>query len=168
MEVWRTIRYQAKCSYTWLEEVSSQSSRTDQSQVGTPTVHKQQLTILQCMLMMSDLQLLTGLAIMISGFTQLRACVSIYHWQRLTHLAWFSCVTHLTCSTFLREHLRKNKRFQLWRVPGMVALVIMLLYVLATTAQYDWTLGVAQVRWVIVRIVRLLAICIRNMRLLPM
>jgi hypothetical protein len=93
------------------------------------------------MLMMSGLQLLTGLAIMISGFAQLRTCISIYHWQRLSHLAWFSCTTHLSCSTFLREYLRKNKTSQLWRVPGMVSLVVMLLYSLATTAQYDWTLG---------------------------
>lgn len=41
----------------------------------------------QCMLMMSDLQLLTGLAIIISGFAQLRSCISTFHWQKLVHLA---------------------------------------------------------------------------------
>lgn len=90
------------------------------------------------MLIMSDLQLLTGLAIMISGFTQLRCGLSTYHWLRVIHLAWFSSVTHLCCLTFLRDYLRKNKMMQLWRISGMVAQSLMLIYAFTTTSRYEW------------------------------
>jgi hypothetical protein len=93
---------------------------------------------------MSDFQLITGLAIMVSGFAQLRCGISVYHWQRLIYLAWFACITHLCCLSFLREYLRQNKISQLWRVPAMISLVIMLIYALATTSQYDrsnWSSG---------------------------
>lgn len=56
------------------------------------------------MLTMSDFQLITGLAILISGFTQLQTGISAYHWQRLVQLAWFSSVTHLCCLTALRDY----------------------------------------------------------------
>lgn len=95
----------------------------------------------KCMPMMSDLQLLTGLAIMISGFAQLRSCISTFHWQKLVHLAWFSCMIHLCSLTFLRDHLRKNRIAQIWRLPGMLSLIGMLLFALANTAQYNATLG---------------------------
>jgi hypothetical protein len=88
---------------------------------------------------MSDLQLITGLAIVISGLAQLRCGISAYHWQRLIYLAWFACITHLCCLSFLREHMRQNKVSQLWRLPVMVSLVIMLIYALATTSRYEWS-----------------------------
>jgi hypothetical protein len=86
---------------------------------------------------MSDLQLLTGLAIMISGFAQLRSGLSTYHWQRIVNTAWFICITHLCCLTFLRDHLLHNRVKQIWRVPGMVVLTTMVIYGLITTARYD-------------------------------
>lgn len=92
------------------------------------------------MLIMSDLQLLTGMAIMVSGFAQLRCGLSTYHWQRIVNTAWFACVTHLFCLTFLRDHFLQNHVTQLWRVPGMVMLTTMVVYALTTTSQYDWLL----------------------------
>jgi hypothetical protein len=89
------------------------------------------------MLIMSDLQLLTGLAIMISGFAQLPCGISTYHWQRIVNTAWFACVTHLSCLTFLRDHLLNNRITQLWRVPGMIVLTSMIIYALTTTSRYD-------------------------------
>jgi hypothetical protein len=75
---------------------------------------------------------------MISGFTQLRCGISTYHWRRVVNTAWFACVTHLCCLTFLRDHLIHNRIAQLWRVPAMVALTTMIIYALTTTSQYDW------------------------------
>jgi hypothetical protein len=98
------------------------------------------------MLIMSDLQLLTGLAIMVSGFTQLRCDISMYHWQKIVHTAWFACVTHFCCLTFLRDHLLHNRSTQLWRVPGMVVLTTMIIYALTTLSQYvreSWPTSVA-------------------------
>ena len=79
------------------------------------------------MLLISDLQLITGLAIIICGFVQLRCGISAYHFQRVAQLAWFSSVTHLCCLTFLRSYLHMSKTAQYWRVPGIVILVIMLI-----------------------------------------
>ncbi|KAH7384454.1 hypothetical protein BKA66DRAFT_78476 [Pyrenochaeta sp. MPI-SDFR-AT-0127] len=90
------------------------------------------------MLILSDFQLLTGLSIMISGFTQLRCGISTYHWHKIVRLAWFSSITHFCCLTFLRDHFHKHKSAQLWRIPGMIILVIMLTFGLIPTAQYIW------------------------------
>lgn len=89
---------------------------------------------------MSDLQLITGLAIIVSGFAQLRCGISAYHWQRIVQLAWFSSITHLCCLTFLRDYLHQHKSAQVWRIPGMVALVVMVIAALVPTAHYAWEL----------------------------
>jgi hypothetical protein len=75
---------------------------------------------------------------MISGFVQLRCGISTYHWQRIVNTAWFACVTHLCCLTFLRDHLLHNRVTQLWRVPGMVVLITMVIYALTTTSQHTF------------------------------
>lgn len=85
---------------------------------------------------MSDFQLLTGLSILISGYSQLRCGLQTYFWQRVVHLAWFSSVTHLCCLTFLREHFARNKVAYYWRLPGMITLVLMLVVAHVPTAHY--------------------------------
>lgn len=91
--------------------------------------------------MMSDLQLITGLAIVISGFAQLRCGISTYHWMRVVQLTWFSSVTHLCCLTFLRDYFRQHRSAQIWRIPGMIALVILLIVALVPTGQYAWQIS---------------------------
>lgn len=78
------------------------------------------------MLTMSDFQLITGLSVLISGYSQLPSGISISHWDRIIDLAWFSSITHLCCLTFLRDHFCQYPRAQFWRIPGMVALVALL------------------------------------------
>lgn len=87
---------------------------------------------------MSDFQLVTGLSILISGFTQLDTGISAYHWQRLVQLAWFSSVTHLCCLTALRNYFRRNALGYFWRLPGMIILIIMLIVALIPTGHYTW------------------------------
>src|SRR5450756_2077760 len=50
-------------------------------------------------LMFSDQQLVTGIGILVSGYTQLHCSLSIYHWQIIVYLAWFSSLTHMTTLT---------------------------------------------------------------------
>lgn len=88
---------------------------------------------------MSDFQLITGLSILISGFTQLPTGISAYHWQRLVQLAWFSSVTHLCCLTTLKNYFKRNALGYFWRLPGMIILVIMLIVALIPTGQYAWS-----------------------------
>lgn len=94
----------------------------------------------QSMLIMSDFQLIAGLAILISGFNQLRRGISAYHWNRVVRLARFSTVTHLCCLTFLREHFYQKKAVVWWRVTGMVILIVMLIIAMIPTSNYTWTL----------------------------
>jgi hypothetical protein len=75
---------------------------------------------------MSDQQLITGFAILVGAYTQLTCGISLYHWQMVTTLAWFSSVTHLATLPFLRDLLEKHKYILLVRVVLMAALAVLL------------------------------------------
>lgn len=60
------------------------------------------------MLAMSDLQILTGVSILMRGYIQLHYGITCWHWQQLVYLAWFSRVTHQACLTLLRAYLYLN------------------------------------------------------------
>jgi hypothetical protein len=91
----------------------------------------------QCVLTLSDLQILTGLSILISGYAQLHCGLSVYHWQILVYLTWFSSLTHLSCLTFLRNYLYNHPGERLWRLIGMGVLVVMLIAALLPTGNYN-------------------------------
>jgi hypothetical protein len=92
----------------------------------------------QCVLNMSDLQIVTGLSILVSGFIQLRCGLSAYHWQVLVYLAWFSSLTHLCCLTFLRNYLFNHPGQRIWRLVSMFMIIIMLVVALVPTGYFDW------------------------------
>ncbi|KAJ5546756.1 hypothetical protein N7494_004341 [Penicillium frequentans] len=79
---------------------------------------------IQCFLAMSDLQLLTGLSILVSGASQLRCGVTTMYWGFIMDLAWLSCFTHLVCLTLLRRYLYNRPSERLWRLIFMGALVL--------------------------------------------
>ncbi|KAL3473409.1 hypothetical protein BJX99DRAFT_261339 [Aspergillus californicus] len=91
----------------------------------------------KCVLAMSDLQLATGIAILISGYAQLSCGLSPYHWLVISRLAWFSSLTHLSCLTFLRNYLHNRKAERQWRVLFMFVLVVMLITAMVPTAHYQ-------------------------------
>ncbi len=88
---------------------------------------------------MSDLQILTGLSILISGYAQLDRGLSFYHWHLMVYLAWFCSLTHLSCLTFLRNHLYNHPGERIWRLIGMGTLVILLIVALLPTGNYNST-----------------------------
>ncbi|KAL3448258.1 hypothetical protein BJX65DRAFT_275365 [Aspergillus insuetus] len=75
---------------------------------------------------MSDQQLVTGLSLIISGYSQLRCGLSFYHWQMVISLAWFSTITHLATLIFLQKYRQKRKSIWYIRVLLMAGLGIML------------------------------------------
>ncbi len=93
----------------------------------------------QCVLSMSDLQIITGISILISGFAQLRCGLQSYHWQVLVYLAWFSSLTHLSCLTFLRNYLYNHPGELIWRLSSMFILVVMLLVAMIPTGNFGWS-----------------------------
>jgi hypothetical protein len=85
---------------------------------------------------MSDIQILTGLSILISGYLQLPRGLSCYHWQVIVYLAWFSSLTHLSCLTFLRSHLYNRPRQRAKRLIAMLIILVMLMFALIPTGSY--------------------------------
>lgn len=88
---------------------------------------------------MSDLQIVTGISILISGYVQLRCGLSVFHWQIIVLLAWFSSVTHLSCPTFLRNHLYNRPTERGWRLVTMGLMLSMLLVAMVPTGGYNWS-----------------------------
>ncbi|KAE9379458.1 hypothetical protein N431DRAFT_478474 [Stipitochalara longipes BDJ] len=89
-------------------------------------------------LMMSDQQMITGIALMVSAITQLNCGISAYHWQITIYLVWFSSFTHLATLTFLRGYLHENSPMRWWRLFFMTALIGLLIAALVPTGRGDW------------------------------
>lgn len=85
-------------------------------------------------LTLSDQQLVTGLAMMIVGFSKY-CSISIYHFDIITSLAWFSSTTHLSTLAVLRGYLISHPTIRTWRVIGMF---IMLCFLFAAVL-VSWT-----------------------------
>lgn len=84
-------------------------------------------------MMMGDLQIISGLAILISGYAVLNRPVSAYHWRIICRLAWFSTVTHLAVLTCLRKYFYHNQMKRTIRLILMGILTIMLLVAVLPT-----------------------------------
>ena len=95
-------------------------------------------TLRNAVLMFSDQQLVTGLALLISGSVQIRCGISSYHWQTIIYLAWFSSLTHLTTLTVLRQYFRDNPAPRIWRAVLMLVMVTMLGFALLPSGDYWW------------------------------
>ena len=95
-------------------------------------------TLRAAILMFSDQQLVTGLALLISGYAQLRCGIRAYHWQMIVYLAWFSSLTHLTTLTLLRQYFRDNPGPGLWRAIFMLVMVMLLVVALLPSGDVDW------------------------------
>ncbi|KAJ5701052.1 hypothetical protein N7488_008600 [Penicillium malachiteum] len=99
---------------------------------------KTELFFLKSLVIMGDLQLLSGLTILISGFAQLRSGLATYYWIIVVQLAWFSCLTHLCCLTLLRNQLHNNSIERGWRLVAMAILAILDIVGLVFTGDYHW------------------------------
>ena len=88
--------------------------------------------IQQFILTLSDQQLVTGLAILISGISNQRN-LSGYEFSVMLSLAWFSSTTHLATLDALRTYLKTHGAIRNIRVIGMVCILILLVYVFAVT-----------------------------------
>ncbi|KAJ5156839.1 hypothetical protein N7492_009642 [Penicillium capsulatum] len=94
--------------------------------------------LIKCMLSMSDIQIITGISILVSGASQLQQYLSCYQWQVVVYLAWFSSLTHLSGLTLLRNYLYHRPAQRVWRLCSMLVLIIMLVFALIPTVNYQW------------------------------
>ncbi|KAK0507020.1 hypothetical protein JMJ35_010478 [Cladonia borealis] len=74
----------------------------------------------------SDQQVITGIAILISGYSQLHSGLAVYYWQLTVDLAWFSSVTHLTTLTCLRYFFQERQGLKILRLICMAVTAGML------------------------------------------
>ena len=84
-------------------------------------------------LIFSDLQMVTGIAVLASGYSQLPCGLASYHWQITVDLAWFSSTTHLTTLTCLRRHLQERPAVRVGRIICMGMMAVMLGVALGST-----------------------------------
>lgn len=95
------------------------------------------LVLQKVLLALSDGHLLTGLAILIAGFSQ--ACtITIYHYHCVVYLAWTSSSVHLVTLTISRFYLRNNKPVLIARLFFITVLFILLFIALCLTASTKW------------------------------
>ena len=87
---------------------------------------------------MGDLQILTGLSILISGYAQMSKDLSSYHWMVIVDLAWFSSLTHLACLTVLRNFFYNHPLQRTGRLFFMGVLAILMIVGLSWTGNYTW------------------------------
>ncbi|KAH0046331.1 hypothetical protein KCU78_g94, partial [Aureobasidium melanogenum] len=101
-----------------------------------PRIHE---TIRHVVFLLSDQQIVTGIAIMAAGFVGLHSGqMSVYHYQIVLYLAWLSSSVHLSALTLLRPVLNEFHGLRAWRLLGMVVLFMMLIVGLLPTVSCDW------------------------------
>ena len=106
--------------------------RLKRTDVWAPTIRKS-------IMMISDQQLVTGIAILAGAYSQLHCGkISAYHWQLIVYLAWFSSLTYLTTLTVLRQYFREHPTIRAWRVSLMLIVALLLSVALLPTGRRDW------------------------------
>ncbi|MCJ1239203.1 hypothetical protein MMC14_007197, partial [Varicellaria rhodocarpa] len=76
-------------------------------------------------LALSDQQLVTGIAILVT--LAIKRCeTSSWNYILVLDLAWFSALTHMTTLIVLRDYLSKNPRTRLWRIIAMGCMLLLL------------------------------------------
>lgn len=93
---------------------------------------------MQCVVSFADLQIMTGIAILISGIRPSMCGLQVYHWQIIVHLAWFSSITHLSALSFLRHYLINRRREYYIRAFLMAILAGLLAVAVGLTGHFDW------------------------------
>lgn len=99
------------------------------------------LALEKAIIALSDQQIVTGIAIMAAGFQGLRlGGIDSYHYQTVLYLAWMSSSVHLSALSILSPVLRGRPALRIWRLVGMLVLLILLLVGLVPTVSNDWGL----------------------------
>lgn len=102
------------------------------------TTERWEVILRKSVLMFSDQQVVTGIAILVAAFLQLSRGISSYHWQIVVYAAWFASVTHLSTLTFLRPLFLQKAALRIWRLVLMGTTVLMLAVALLPTADSSW------------------------------
>ncbi|CZR65640.1 uncharacterized protein PAC_15540 [Phialocephala subalpina] len=94
--------------------------------------HVRQEALVKFILVLSDQQLVTGLAILIGAVAN-QYKLTGYEFSVVLSLAWFSSTTHLATLDVLRDYLVTHPVVRNWRVYGMISLLVLLAYTMFFT-----------------------------------
>jgi hypothetical protein len=80
----------------------------------------------QCVMSLCDTQLLTGISMLLSGYSSLLDVeyMTLTSWLMVANLAWFSNLTHQCGLVFLRGYLYRNPNERRWRL-GLMTLLFL-------------------------------------------
>ncbi|RTE74071.1 hypothetical protein BHE90_011492 [Fusarium euwallaceae] len=92
----------------------------------------------KCVITAADIQIFTGLAVMISGYIALHCGLQSYHWQLTVHLVWLASLTHLAALSFLRNHFANRPGPRTWRVIAMSIMLVFLAVAVGLAGYFDW------------------------------
>ena len=98
-------------------------------------------------LMFSDIQVITGMAILLCGYTQLADGLDSYHWVMVVNLAWFSSLTHLATLSSLRSYFRARPSMAVCRAVFMGVVLVMLVVSYGTTGYISQFGSRVQLSW---------------------
>ncbi|ETS79530.1 hypothetical protein PFICI_09383 [Pestalotiopsis fici W106-1] len=126
-----------------LNEVDRRIFQIHPYRSGTPSSRGPRGRVYRCVrhviIILSDQQMFTGIAIMSAGFRGLQSReISVYHFQIVLYLAWMSSSVHLSAVTLLGSYLRRHRGMLFWRFAGMLVLLVMLIVALVPTISNDW------------------------------
>ena len=133
--------------WLYLRTLSTTTNRNDQAFItfwcrrSQPPAQANVLAAERCVLMISDQQLVTGLAILGAGFTQLTNDLPAIYWQVIVNLAWFSTITHLATLAALRTYFKAHSTIRNWRLVLMIALALLQIAALVPTGHPFWPLN---------------------------
>ncbi|KAI1852863.1 hypothetical protein JX266_002404 [Neoarthrinium moseri] len=98
----------------WFEQISTREKAED--------------AFRQCVMSLCDVQLITGISMLLSGFVSLNDFdyMSLTSWLMVANLAWFSNLTHQCGLVFLRGYLYQNPRERMWKLMLMTGLFLTL------------------------------------------
>jgi|SRR5690606_29280792 len=82
---------------------------------------------MQLILSLGDIQVITGIAIMISGYVSLDRGISMHHWAVIVDLAWCASTTHLGTLAFLQNYFYKHQNGRILRIVLTICLQAMLI-----------------------------------------
>lgn len=92
----------------------------------------------KCARTFSDIQIFTGIAILVSGFKAFACGLQLYHWQLVIYMGWLASFTHASILSALRNHLRNHPQQLWWRFGGMCTMVVLLIVAIILTPAFVW------------------------------
>ena len=97
----------------------------------------------KAVLIFSDQQIVTGIAVLTAGFVKMNGekPISVYHWYTIVYLGWMSSNVHLASLTFLRTYIETNRWLRACRLVGMTAMFCLLFAALFPTSNYPFVMA---------------------------